>query len=103
MSDTQCNIISRQVLLEWLGVSDSTERRKRKEGRSWPPHLMIAGKVCYRRSAVEDFIRAQEAICQKVISEAHGKASAVPEGQVRHAPRAEGIDSGAVRSAEVIG
>lgn len=103
MTATERDIISRKGLLEWLDVSDSTERRKRKEGRSWPPHLLIAGKICYRRSTVEDFIRAQEAISQKGISEVHVKPSAGPDDQHRHTPHAEGVESGAIRSDEVIG
>lgn len=60
MTDIERDIVSRQFLLDWLGVSDSTERRMRRDGRPWPPHLLIGGRVCYRRSAVEAFLCAQE-------------------------------------------
>ncbi len=59
------DLISRRQLLEELEISDSSEWRKRKEGgHEWPPHLCIGRKIYYRRSAVDDWLRRQEALCQ---------------------------------------
>jgi predicted DNA-binding transcriptional regulator AlpA len=59
------DVLSRRQFLEELGISDSSERRKRKKGgHTWPPHLFIGRKVYYRRSAVDDWLRRQEAICR---------------------------------------
>ena len=57
-------LVPRRQLLEELGLSDSSERRKRQGDGDWPPHLCIGTKVYYRRSAVDDYLRRQEAICQ---------------------------------------
>jgi|SRR4051812_25751199 hypothetical protein len=63
MTDTEREWINRRQFLDMLGISDSNERRQRREGRPWPPHLFIGGKVYYRRSAVEDWLRRQETLC----------------------------------------
>jgi hypothetical protein len=90
MTDTEREWINRRQFLDMLGISDSNERRQRREGRPWPPHLFIGGKVYYRRSAVEDWLRRQEALCQTQPGEpAVGCQGALPEfaGQVDQAER----------------
>ena len=57
-------LVPRRQLLEELGLSDSSERRKRQGDQDWPPHLYIGTRIYYRRSAVDDYLRRQEAICQ---------------------------------------
>ena len=44
------------------GFSDSTERRGRTGGESWPPHIEIgpAGRVYYRRESVEAWLQEIE-------------------------------------------
>lgn len=46
---------------ELLHLSPSGERKKRREQDDWPPHLVIAGKIFFRRSAVTDWLERQEA------------------------------------------
>jgi len=56
---------SRRQFFEEIGISDSNERRKRKQGGpDWPPHLCIGTKVFYRRDAVAAWLLRQEANCQ---------------------------------------
>ena len=58
------DLLNRRQLFEELGISDSNERRKRKQGGSdWPPHLCIGNKVFYRRDSVTAWLLRQEAIC----------------------------------------
>ena len=73
MTDTGREWISRRQFLDMLGISDSNERRQRREGHPWPPHLRIGNKVYYRRSAVEDWLRRQEAICNSTPPEVGAK------------------------------
>jgi len=57
-------LVPRRQLLEEFRLSDSSERRKRQGNEDWPPHLCIGARIFYRRSAVDDYLRRQEAICQ---------------------------------------
>ena len=57
-------LMSRKHFLEKLEISDSSERPRRKGDHEWPPHLLIGKKVYYRRSAVDNFLRRQEASCR---------------------------------------
>jgi hypothetical protein len=61
-------LISRKQFIAELGISDSTERRARAGTHDWPPHLCIRKKLYYRRSAVDDFLRRQEALCNAGLS-----------------------------------
>lgn len=55
-------LIPRAQLLRELCISDSSERRKRKEGGdTWPAHITIGKKVYYRRSRVDEWIAQREA------------------------------------------
>ena len=59
------DLLSRRQFFEEIGISDSNERRKRKQGGpDWPPHLCIGTKVFYRRDAVAAWLLRQEANCQ---------------------------------------
>ncbi len=49
----------RKVLTDW-GISDSSERRNRKEGRDWPPHVLIGRKIYYRRESLAAWLRRRE-------------------------------------------
>lgn len=53
-------IIGSRELARFLGVSPSTERRKRMSGQSWPPHFSVGRKVCYSTSSVAQWIVEQE-------------------------------------------
>ena len=64
MTDTGCELVSRKQFLRELGISDSSERRGRTGQGSWPPHVWIGGKLYYRRAAIDDWIRRQEATAQ---------------------------------------
>ena len=49
-----------------LPGTDSCERRRRKEGADWPPHLLIGRKVYYRREILSDWLRQRESATQSV-------------------------------------
>jgi hypothetical protein len=105
MTDTGRELISRRHFLEMLGISDSNERRKRKEGHPWPPHLRIGTKVYYRRSAVDDFLRAQGALCQTQPGEPTVECQgALPEfaGQVDQ-PERDRVSLDAALSSDTVG
>jgi hypothetical protein len=53
-------LVPRTGLLDEFQISDSAERRLRKEGTDWPPHLLIGRKVYYRRETVADWLRSRE-------------------------------------------
>jgi hypothetical protein len=61
-------LLSRKQFIAELGISDSTERRARAGTHDWPPHLCIRKKVYYLRSAVDDFLRRQEELCNAGLS-----------------------------------
>lgn len=63
MNATEDDIIRRKKFLKILKISDRAERRRRRSGQPWVPHLRIGNRIYYRRSAVEEFLRAQEAAC----------------------------------------
>jgi predicted DNA-binding transcriptional regulator AlpA len=62
--DVDDQFLSRKNLLGEFGISDSSERRRRKCDENWPAHVRIGRKVYYRRSAIEDWLRRQEASCR---------------------------------------
>lgn len=64
MTDTGSELLSRRQFLRELGISDSSERRGRRGRGAWPPHVWIGGKLYYRRAAINDWIRQQEATAQ---------------------------------------
>ena len=66
-------LVSRKQFIEELGISDSSERRGRAGPHDWPPHLCIRTKVYYRRSAVDDWLRRQEALCNAGLSSNTGR------------------------------
>jgi hypothetical protein len=53
--------IPRAQLLAELCISDSSERRRRREGGDWPAHITIGKKIYYRRSRVDEWIARREA------------------------------------------
>ena len=55
--DADNELVPRTNLLDEFGISDSCERRRRKEGADWPPHLLIGRKVYYRRESLCDWLR----------------------------------------------
>lgn len=104
MTDTEREWINRRQFLDMLGISDSNERRQRREGRPWPPHLRIGNKVYYRRAAVEDWLRAQEALCTDqgdvALTQPLAALTSGIEGQVGQAER-DSLD--AVSSSDKVG
>jgi hypothetical protein len=55
------DLLSRSQFLKEYGLSDSAERRGRREGEAWPPHLVIGRKkIYYRRHSVEQWLAEQE-------------------------------------------
>lgn len=63
MSDTEREFMQRKEFMKILPISDRAERRRRRSGQPWVPHLRIGNRIYYRRSAVEEFLRAQEEAC----------------------------------------
>jgi predicted DNA-binding transcriptional regulator AlpA len=55
-------LISREQVIRRMGISDSTERRMRNGGQSWPAHVRVGHRVLYRESAVSEWVAAQESI-----------------------------------------
>jgi len=55
-------VLTRKQFMNEYGFSDSTERRGRTGGESWPPHIEIgpAGRVYYRRESVEAWLQGIE-------------------------------------------
>ncbi len=66
MTDTVSELVTRRQFLKELGISDSSERRRRKEGADWPPHLLIGRKVYYRRESLSDWLHQRESATQSV-------------------------------------
>jgi hypothetical protein len=64
--DADSELVPRTILIDEFGISDSCERRRRKEGADWPPHLLIGKKVYYRRESLDDWLRHREAATQSV-------------------------------------
>jgi hypothetical protein len=64
--DADSELVPRTILLDEFGISDSCERRRRKEGADWPPHLLIGRKVYYRRESLSDWLRQRESATQSV-------------------------------------
>jgi hypothetical protein len=64
MTDTACELMTRKQFLQRMGISDSSERRGRRGGGEWPPHLLIGKKVYYRPESCDDWLRHREAITQ---------------------------------------
>jgi hypothetical protein len=60
--DADSELVPRTSLLDEFGISDSCERRRRKEGADWPPHLLIGRKVYYRRESLSDWLRQRESV-----------------------------------------
>ena len=61
-------VLTRKQFMNEYGFSDSTERRGRTGGESWPPHIEIgpAGRVYYRRESVEAWLQEIESDEQHV-------------------------------------
>ena len=53
-------LISRSQVIRRMGISDSTERRMRNGGQSWPAHVRVGHRVLYRESAVSEWVASQE-------------------------------------------
>ena len=53
-------LLSRAQVIQRMGISDSTERRMRNGGHSWPAHVRVGDRVLYRESAVSEWVAAQE-------------------------------------------
>lgn len=51
---------SRAKVIQRMGISDSTERRMRNGGHSWPVYVRAGHRVLYRESAVSEWVAAQE-------------------------------------------
>ncbi len=64
--DADNELVPRTNLLDEFGISDSCERRRRKEGADWPPHLLIGRKVYYRRESLSGWLRQRESATQAV-------------------------------------
>ena len=60
-------MLSRREFLAEYRFSDSAERRGRRTGLAWPPHLVVGKKIYYRRQSVERWLADQE----------HGNADAL--------------------------
>jgi hypothetical protein len=61
MKDANSELLSRRQFLKEYGFSDSAERRGRREGCAWPPHLLIGHKkIYYLRRSVEQWLAEQE-------------------------------------------
>lgn len=56
-------LLSRSELIKALGISDSSERRRRRNDPMWVPHLVIGTKVYYRPQSVEHWLGCREATC----------------------------------------
>lgn len=61
-------LVPRTNLLGEFRISDSSERRRRREGGDWPPHVLVGKKIYYTRSAIETWLRRQEAKSQRLQS-----------------------------------
>lgn len=55
-------LLPRAQVIRRMGISDSTERRMRNGGHSWPAHVRVGHRVLYRESAVSEWVAAQESI-----------------------------------------
>ena len=55
-------LLTRAQVIRRMGISDSTERRMRRSGHSWPAHIRLGHRVLYRESAVSEWVAAQESI-----------------------------------------
>jgi hypothetical protein len=55
-------LVPRALLIDEFRISDSCERRRRKEGVDWPPHVLIGRKVYYRRESLCDWLLQRESI-----------------------------------------
>jgi hypothetical protein len=64
--DADSELVPRTSLLDEFGISDSCERRRRREGADWPPHLLIGRKVYYRRESLSDWLHRRESTTQSV-------------------------------------
>jgi hypothetical protein len=60
--DSHDELVPRTNLIDLLNISDSGERRKRKAGVDWPPHVLIGRKVYYRRESLSAWLRQRESI-----------------------------------------
>jgi hypothetical protein len=80
-------LVPRTSLLDEFRISDSAERRLRKEGTDWPPHLLIGRKVYYRRETVAGWLRNRE--------------SALRQPGSHHAADTEQL-TGVLRSAKIL-
>lgn len=56
-------LIPRSQVIQQMGISDSTERRMRSGGQSWPAHVRVGHRVLYRQSAITEWVAAQESAC----------------------------------------
>lgn len=60
-------LIPRSKVIERMNISDSTERRMRKSGQSWPAHVRVGHRVLYRESGIAEWVAAQESIGDPVV------------------------------------
>jgi predicted DNA-binding transcriptional regulator AlpA len=68
MGIDQPEILTERQLARWLGLSEPTLFRHRRDGTGPAFIRLSARRVAYRRSAVEAWLKARE---QERISEAH--------------------------------
>ena len=59
--DADDQIVPRAKVLNWLGISDSSERRQRNGTADWPPHVVIGKKIYYRQSQIDAWLLRREA------------------------------------------
>ena len=64
--DADNELVPRTNLLDEFGISDRCERRRRKEGTNWPPHVLIGRKVYYLRESISEWLRQHESATQSV-------------------------------------
>ena len=89
--DADSELVPRTILLDEFGISDSSERRRRREGADWPPHLLIGRKVLHRRESLSDWLHRRESTTQSV----HGvpTAASTPKSSRRSCARRRSLPS----------
>ena len=64
MANTENEILTEREVSDWLGVSEPTLFRHRRDGTGPTFIRLSARRVAYRRSAVETWLRGKE--CQTI-------------------------------------
>lgn len=54
-------LIPREQVLKRMNISDSTERRRRQSGGTWPAHTQVGTRILYSESSVNSWIATQTA------------------------------------------